>query len=110
CDTGLVSDRLAQEVTEHDRAVLGGVVVVDLEVAFALQRQVEAGVARERCQHVVEKPDAAAHLCVTAPVDVEGRRDLGLAGHSRSRYDAGGHLGSGEGATAIAPSKMASSV
>src|SRR5207245_3536175 len=47
-------ERLAQ----RQRTVFGRVVVVDMEVALARQRDIEPGVATERLEQMVEEPKA----------------------------------------------------
>ena len=56
-------------LAEHDADVLDGVVLVDVEIAGRLQRQIEAAVAREQLQHVIEETDAGADVVAAAAVD-----------------------------------------
>src|SRR5215467_11147657 len=45
---------------ERDAAILGGVMVIDMQVALGVHRDVDAGMARQQLQHVVEKAHAGA--------------------------------------------------
>ena len=54
-DAGLVAQRLAEHLADGDADVLDGVVAVDVEVARGLHVEVEAAVAAELVEHVVEE-------------------------------------------------------
>ena len=56
-DTTFVTQRLAQRFTESDRAILDGVVLVDLQVAFALELELEPTVLAQLFEHMVEEAD-----------------------------------------------------
>ncbi len=71
-DAAALAQRFVKRLSDRQRAVLGRVVVVDLQVAGAVQLQVQAPVAGERREHVVEETQARAHLR-RAPA-VEGQR------------------------------------
>ena len=57
-DAGLVAERLLERLPEDDADVLDGVVAVDVEVAGGLHGEVEAAVAAELVEHVVEERQA----------------------------------------------------
>ena len=71
---------LRQRLAEHDAGVLGGVVVVDVQVALGAQRDVDQAVARELLQHVVEKADAGRDVVLAGAVELDGGGDPGLLG------------------------------
>ena len=52
------AERLAHRLAERDADVFDGVVLVHVEVAVHLQRQVERAVPRDQLQHVIEEADA----------------------------------------------------
>ena len=58
CDPGAVAERLGERGPEHERDVLDRVVLVDLEVAVGLDREVEQAVVGERAEQVVVEADA----------------------------------------------------
>ena len=57
-DAELVAERLAQRFAERQRAVLDGVMLVDLEIAVALELEREAAVFGDLLEHVIEEADA----------------------------------------------------
>ena len=59
-DAELVAQRLAQRLAERERAVLDGVVLVDLQIAVAVELEREAAVLGELLEHVIEEADAGA--------------------------------------------------
>ena len=65
----LVTERLGEHLAEHDADVLDGVVRVDLEIAPRRDEQIEAAVAAELAQHVVEERDAGDDVDVTGAVE-----------------------------------------
>ena len=78
-DAAPVAQRLVERLAERQRAVLGRVVVVDLEVALALQLQVEARVLGQGREHVVEKAEPGLRPRPgRSPSRIELERDLGL--------------------------------
>ena len=54
------------------------VVLVDLEIARKLSREVEHPVLAERLQHVAEKPDRAVDVARPRPVKIKRKVDVGL--------------------------------
>ncbi len=77
-DAALVAQRLVQRLAQHDADILDRVMVVDVQVALGMHRQVENRVARQLVQHVIEEPDARAVLVLPGAVEVERHRHLGL--------------------------------
>ena len=62
---------------ENDnRSVLGGVVIIDMQVAGRPDLQVDHGVAGKAFQHVIQKTNAGG--VGEAPLAVERQRDLDL--------------------------------
>ncbi len=81
-----------ERFADRDGAVLGAVVVVHVQVPFAGEFQVEAGVADKGGEHVVEEADAGADVGAPGAVEREGALDGGL---SRAPGDGGGSRGHG---------------
>jgi hypothetical protein len=78
-----VAERLREtRLAERDADVLDRVVLVDVEVARGVQRQVEAAVPREQLEHVVEEADAGADVVAALAVEAS-------ASGSASRSSAG---------------------
>src|SRR3546814_12350648 len=84
-DALALAQGLGHRLADHDAAVLGGVVTVDMQIALGLQRDVDQAVAGELLEHVVEEADAGRHLVGAGAVRWEERRD-GKGGGSMGRY------------------------
>ena len=68
-DAAARAERGLDRLAERDADVLDRVVLVDVEIALGAQAQVEAAVAREQLQHVVEKADAGPDVVSAAAVE-----------------------------------------
>ena len=79
-DAGSVAKNLVDGLAQYQRTVFAGVVTVDIEVSSTAKRQVEAGVASECCQHVVEEADSGLYIRPAGAVDVQREGDVRLAG------------------------------
>ena len=79
-DPGLVAQRLGQHLAQGDPHVLHGVVGVDVEVPTGRHGEVEAGVAAQLADHVIEERQTGLHFGDTRPVDVEVDLDRRLLG------------------------------
>ena len=62
------------------RAVLGGVVLVDMQVAVDLHRHVDQRMARELFDHVIEKADPGRNVVGAGPVEIDLDEDPGFGG------------------------------
>ena len=81
-----VAERLLHRLAERDADVLGGVVVIDMQVALGLDRDVDARVPRQQVEHVVEEADAGRNGRTPGAVEIDFDLDvgfLGLALHGR---------------------------
>ena len=79
-DALLLAESLAEGLAEHDRGVLDGVVAFDLDVAGGLDRQIEARVAAQRGQHVVEERHAGVDADLPGAVEIQLDDDVGFLG------------------------------
>ena len=79
-DPAPLAERLVDGATKADAGILGGVMLVDLEVAHGAHAQVEQAVARPEGEHVVEKAHPGADLGLAVAVKAQAEADLGLAG------------------------------
>jgi hypothetical protein len=68
-DPALVAERGGQRLPQRQRAVFGGVVLVDMQVAIDLHRHVDQRMLGELFDHVVEKADPGADIIAAAPVE-----------------------------------------
>src|SRR5690606_37497303 len=65
---------------EDDAGVLDRVMHVDVQVALALDLDVDPPVPGEAVQHVVEEADPGGDLGAAGPVQIDADADLGLLG------------------------------
>src|SRR5436190_19256931 len=77
-DPRAVAERLVERLADHDPDVLDRVVRAGLEVALCVDVEVEAAVARERVEHVVEESDSRRPRPAARTVERQRDRDLGL--------------------------------
>ena len=79
-DPLLVAERLPERGAQHDGGVLDRVVALDLDVPAGGDGQIEAGVAAQRGEHVVEEGNPGLDGDRTGAVEVEFDDDVGLSG------------------------------
>jgi hypothetical protein len=75
-----IAEGFREELPEHDAGVFDRVVLIDVEVAAGLEREIEAAVLREQLEHMVEKANARRYIVATASFELERALDLGLFG------------------------------
>src|SRR5262245_14789489 len=75
-----VAERFQQRVAERDADIFNGVVLIDVEIALRLQREIEAAVPREQLQHVIEEADAGADGVASLAVNGQPPFDPRLRG------------------------------
>ena len=80
-----VAERLLDRLAERDADILGGVVVVDMQVALGLDRDVDARMPRQQVEHMVEKADAGRDVGHAGAVEVDGDLDVGFLGLALDR-------------------------
>ena len=62
-------------------------VLVHVEVAFGAEFEVEAAVASDLLEHVIEEADACGYVDFAAAVEIQAEEDVGLlGGSSRSLF------------------------
>ena len=89
-DAAPVAERAGERLAERDRRILGGVVLIDMQVAGRAQADVDQRVARELLEHMIEEADAGRDLIGAGAVEVDLDRDVGFA---RLAVDRGGAHG-----------------
>src|SRR5688572_13581398 len=77
-DALAIAERLEERFTEHDADVFDGVVLIHVEIARRLQRQIESAVACKQLEHVIEETDAGADVVAAAAVDRQRACNLRL--------------------------------
>mmetsp|Transcript_24757 Transcript_24757/g.58932 ORF Transcript_24757/g.58932 Transcript_24757/m.58932 type:complete len:208 (-) Transcript_24757:16-639(-) len=78
-----VSKRLVERLANHHGAVLRRVVVADVQVALALEGEINAAVLGHSAEHVVEEPDAGVDVILADAVEVDLAGDLRFLGLAR---------------------------
>src|SRR4030095_3081769 len=73
-----VAERLAERLAERDAYVLHRVVLVNVEIALCLQREIEAAVACEQLEHVIEEANTGADAVAPLPINGQPPFDVGL--------------------------------
>ena len=91
-DALLVAERLHERLAERDAGVLDRVVVVDMQVALHLDREVDQRMAGEEVEHMVEEADAGRDLGLAGAVESERHGDIGLVGAAADARGAHGPL------------------
>ena len=81
-DTLLVADGLREGATEVDADVLNGVMVVDLGVSRASEREVKAAVCGKEGEHMAEEATACSDVNDAASVKRKCERDVCFVGSS----------------------------
>ena len=71
-DAAAVAERFREKLAEYDAGVFDGVMLVDVEIAFGGEVQIECAVLGEQLEHVVEKPDSGRNVVCAAAFDFEG--------------------------------------
>ena len=96
-DAAPVAERLVERLAERERRVLRRVVVAGLEVAAALEHEVEARVERELLEEVVVEAGARATRTRDAPssASLTARRVSAVARTVRARRAPAGATGDG---------------
>src|SRR5258705_8274675 len=100
--TAPLSQGPIERFSQCQGAILSRVVIVHLQIAFAGQRQVEARVAAERVQQVVEEADAGLHIRLAGAVEIERHANRCFARRARDCRSARAH-GSSSSRSATRP-------
>src|SRR5207245_9438507 len=95
-----LAQRAVERLAQRQRTVFRRVVVVDMEVTLARQRDVEPGVATERLEQMVEETEARLHVGFARAVEGERDRDRRLPGGAADGCCACGH-GSSRSASSV---------
>ena len=86
-DASLCTERLEHRFSERDACVFDGVVLIDVEIAFGCERQVEGPMACNEIEHVIEKTDSGGDARGTSPIEIQTDVDVRLVGFT---MDCGG--------------------
>lgn len=76
--TFLVPERLCEGLAQRDAAVLHRVMRIDFQIAFATKCQIDDGMLREQCQHVIEEWHTGFDRRLAFAINHQLERDLGF--------------------------------
>ena len=79
-DAGHVAERLPHRLAERDADILGGVVIVDMEVALRLHGEIDARMAGQQVQHMIEEADPGGDIGRAGAVKIHRNLDIGFLG------------------------------
>ena len=79
-DPGHGAERLLHRLAERYPDILGGVVMVDVKVAVGLDGEVDARMAGQKIEHMVEKADSGGNAGHAGAVEVYRYLDIGFLG------------------------------
>ena len=79
-DAGLVAQRRDDALADGDGRILGRVVLVHMEVALDVARDVDQRMAAELFDHVIEKADPGIDPVSAGAVQVDRHRNVGFCG------------------------------
>src|ERR1019366_1495893 len=79
-DALAIAEGFGEQLAQHDADVFHGVVLVDGEIAFGLQGDIESAVFGEQLQHMVEEANAGGDVIASAAIDFQGAADACLFG------------------------------
>ena len=79
-NAALVAECAVECLAERDADVFDGVMLIDIEIAVALEFEIECAVAREQLQHVIEEANAGGDFVLAAAFDGEPDGDARFCG------------------------------
>ena len=79
-DASAIAERVVERLAHSETNVFNGVMGVDREVADGFDAQVEAAMARELIEHVIEHADPGIDIGLPGALKAKGNIDLGLFG------------------------------
>jgi hypothetical protein len=80
CDTLFIAERLFEGLAKRNADIFNRVVLINLKVAFATDRDIEQSVAGQKRQHMIQKTNTAGDLCFTGSIERDAHRNIGFAG------------------------------
>lgn len=79
-DPGLVTQSLFQGLAESEACIFHGMVGIDMEIAFGLNREIDQAVAAQLVEHMIEEADARVNLGHARAVEIDGHGNAGFLG------------------------------
>src|ERR1700722_11360131 len=79
-DARHVAERLLHRLAERNTDIFSGVMMIDVEVAFGLDLDIDPRMPRQEIKHVIEEADTGRDRRTALAVEVDGNLDRGLLG------------------------------
>jgi hypothetical protein len=90
-DAPFVAQRLAHSLAQDQTRIFDGVVLIDVQIAPRSQIQIEATVASEEFQHVIEKTNAGGDRVPASTVQTQAGTNIGFRRAAVNLGGAGSH-------------------
>src|SRR5215468_4298158 len=84
-DASHVAKRLFHRLSERNPDILGGMVMVDMQVTDGLDGDVDPGMPGKEVEHMIKKADPGRNRCNAVPVKIDCNRDVGFLGSALYR-------------------------
>src|SRR4051812_35725334 len=75
-----VAKRTVEGFSQRDSNVFNAVMLIHIEIAVAFEPQIEATVASEELEHVIEEVNPGGDLVFSPAIDLERQGDISLVG------------------------------
>jgi hypothetical protein len=75
-----IAQRLFHCLTQRDANILGGVVLVDMQIALGPDRQVDPRMPRQEIEHMVKEANSGRDRGRTSAVEVDRHLNVGFLG------------------------------
>ena len=79
-DAAMVPSACFTRLAERDADILGRVVIIDMEIALGLDRDVDERMAGQQVEHMIEEANAGRDVGHAGAVEIDRDLDLGLLG------------------------------
>ena len=70
-NAALIAQSLQHRLANSDTGIFGGVMLVDMQIAYRLDLQIDERMPRQLLQHMVQKANACGHVIYTTAVEVD---------------------------------------
>ena len=80
CDATQITQRLTDGLAQHNACVFHRVMLINMQIALGLNRNVDEAVTGDLVEHVVKKTNACGEVGFTRAVEVDLDGDLGFVG------------------------------
>jgi len=79
-DASHIAKSLFHRLSEHDPNILGGMVMVDMQVTGSFNRDIDPGVPGKQIEHMVKEADPSRDRGNSAAIKINRDCDIGFLG------------------------------